>query len=235
MEVSSGLVILWQFRHPMPESRERRAQRLIALSFFALAGYLLVDAGHALLTGAELDGSPVGIALAPASLAIMPFLSLWQRRTGREPGSAAVEGDGTQTPLCTYLSAVLLAGLVLNATLGWSWADPGQAALVIAVVAAREGWQTWNGDVDCCPPTGLIGAATAGEVTRQLRRRMLLLRRTSTNLAELPLDVRNSAVDPVRRRPARVCSIELPSTAATTSSYAVSAHECRCAQLPVVA
>ena len=165
VEVSSGLVILWQFRHPMPESRERRAQRLIALSFFALAGYLLVDAGHALLTGAEPDGSPVGIALALASLAIMPFLSLWQRRTGRELGSVAVEGDGTQTLLCTYLSAVLLAGLVLNATLGWSWAAP-VAALVIAVVAAREGWQTWNGD-DCCPPTGLIGAATAGEAKSQ--------------------------------------------------------------------
>lgn len=156
VEVSSGLVILWQFRHSMPESRERQAQRLIALSFFALAGYLLLQAGHALLTGAEPDGSPVGIALALASLAVMPFLSMWQRRTGRELGSVAVEGDGTQTLLCTYLSAVLLAGLVLNATLGWSWADP-VAALVIAGVAAREGWQTWQGD-DCCPPTGSTGA-----------------------------------------------------------------------------
>lgn len=163
VEVSSGLVILWQFRHPMPESRERSAQRLIALSFFALAGYLVLEAGHALLTGAEPDSSPVGIALALASLAIMPFLSMWQRRTGRELGSVAVEGDGTQTLLCTYLSGVLLVGLVLNAALGWSCADP-VAALVIAGVAAREGWQTWQGD-DCCPPTGLEATGDSTTVT----------------------------------------------------------------------
>ena len=153
VEVSSGLVILWQFRHRLPESRERAAQRLIAISFFALAAYLTVEAGHALITGARPDSSPVGIGLALASLAVMPFLSVWQRRTGRELGSAAVEGDGTQTLLCTYLSAVLLVGLVLNATLGWFWADP-LAALVIAAVAAREGWQNWQGD-DCCAPAAL--------------------------------------------------------------------------------
>ena len=95
----------------------------------------------------------LGIGLALASLAVMPFLSLWQRRTGRELGSAAVEGDGTQTLLCTYLSAVLLVGLVLNATLGWFWADP-VAALIIAAVAAREGWENWQGD-DCCTPAAL--------------------------------------------------------------------------------
>lgn len=163
VEVSSGLVILWQFRHPMPESRERSAQRLIALSFFALAGYLVREAGRALLTGAEPDASTAGIALALASLAIMPVLSVWQRRTGRELGSMAVEGDGTQTLLCTYLSAVLLVGLVLNATLGWSWADP-VAALVIAGIAAREGWQTWRGD-DCCSPIGLAATPDRAAVT----------------------------------------------------------------------
>ncbi|WP_237700575.1 cation diffusion facilitator family transporter [Janibacter sp. HTCC2649] len=153
VEVSSGLVILWQFRHPMPESRERTSQRLIAISFFALAAYLTVEAGHALLTGAQPDSSPIGIGLAIASLAVMPFLSVWQRRTGRELGSGAVEGDGTQTLLCTYLSAVLLIGLVLNASLGWTWADP-VAALIIAAVAAREGWENWQGD-DCCTPAAL--------------------------------------------------------------------------------
>lgn len=156
VEVSSGLVILWQFRHPMPESRERTSQRLIAISFFALAAYLTVEAGHALLTGAQPDSSPVGIGLAIASLAVMPFLSVWQRRTGRELGSGAVEGDGTQTLLCTYLSAVLLVGLVLNASLGWTWADP-VAALIIAAVAAREGWENWQGD-DCCTPAALAAA-----------------------------------------------------------------------------
>jgi drug/metabolite transporter (DMT)-like permease len=137
----------------MPESRERTSQRLIAVSFFTLAAYLAVEAGHALISGAQPESSPVGIGLALASLAVMPFLSLWQRRTGRELGSAAVEGDGTQTLLCTYLSAVLLVGLVLNATLGWFWADP-VAALIIAAVAAREGWENWQGD-DCCTPAAL--------------------------------------------------------------------------------
>lgn len=163
VEVSSGLVILWQFRHRLPESRERTAQRLIALSFFALAAYLLIEAGHALITGAQPDSSPVGIGLALASLAVMPFLSLWQRRTGKELGSGAVEGDGTQTLLCTYLSAVLLIGLVLNATLGWFWADP-VAALIIGAVAAREGWENWQGD-DCCTPTALAAARTDQDQT----------------------------------------------------------------------
>ena len=151
VEVMSGLVILWQFRHPMPESRERRALRLMAISFFALAGYVTVESLRALVGGHEPDPSAVGIALASASLVVMPFLSWAQRRTGRELGSGAVVADSTQTLLCTYLSAVLLAGLVLNATLGWSWADP-LAGLVIAAVALREGLEAWRGQDDCCAP-----------------------------------------------------------------------------------
>ncbi|MDP3893311.1 cation transporter, partial [Nocardioides sp.] len=92
--------------------------------------------------------SPVGIGLAIASLIIMPVLSWAQRRTGRALGSNAVVADGTQTLLCTYLSAVLLVGLVLNATLGWAWADP-VAGLIIAAVAAREGVEAWKGK-GCC-------------------------------------------------------------------------------------
>jgi divalent metal cation (Fe/Co/Zn/Cd) transporter len=149
VEVSSGLVILWQFRHPMPESRERRALRLMAVSFFALAAYVTFESVRALVAGHDPDPSPLGIALASASLVVMPFLSWAQRRTGRELGSGAVVADSTQTLLCTYLSAVLLAGLVLNATLGWSWADP-LAGLVIAAVALREGLGAWRGEEDCC-------------------------------------------------------------------------------------
>lgn len=152
VEVSSGLIILWQFRHGMPQSRERRALRLIALSFFALAAYVSVESVRALLGGAEPDASTVGIGLALASLAVMPVLSWAQRRTGRQLGSNAVVADGTQTLLCTYLSAVLLLGLVLNATLGWSWADP-IAGLVIAAVASREGIQAWRGEGCCAPAT----------------------------------------------------------------------------------
>lgn len=152
VEVSSGLIILWQFRHPLPESRERRALRLMALSFFGLAAYVTIESTRALIAGHEPDPSPVGIGLAIASLVIMPFLSWAQRRTGRSLGSNAVVADSTQTLLCTYLSAVLLAGLVLNATLGWSWADP-IAGLVIAGVAVREGLEAWRGEGCACGPT----------------------------------------------------------------------------------
>ncbi len=152
VEVSSGLIILWQFRHRMPESRERQALRLMALSFFALAAYVGFESVRALLGGHDPDSSAVGIGLAAASLVIMPALSWAQRRTGKELGSNAVVADSTQTLLCTYLSAVLLVGLVLNATLGWSWADP-VAGLVIVAVAIREGVEAWRGE-GCCAPAG---------------------------------------------------------------------------------
>lgn len=150
IEVSSGLIILWQFRHPLPESRERTALRLMAVSFFALAAYVTVESVRSLATGHEPDPSAVGIVLAATSLVVMPLLSWAQRRTGRALGSNAVVADSTQTLLCTYLSAVLLIGLVLNATLGWSWADP-LAGLIIATVAIREGGEAWRGE-GCCGP-----------------------------------------------------------------------------------
>jgi divalent metal cation (Fe/Co/Zn/Cd) transporter len=150
VEMSSGLIILWQFRHRVPESRERIALRLIALSFFALAAYVAVDSVLALVQRQSPEASLVGIGLALASLAVMPVLSLAQRRTGRALGSSTVVADSTQTLLCTYLSAVLLIGLVLNMWLGWWWADP-LAALVIGAVAAKEGVEAWKGD-SCCMP-----------------------------------------------------------------------------------
>jgi len=153
VEVASGLIILWQFHHPMPESRERRAQRLIAVSFFALAAYIGYESISALLIGARPETSIVGIVLAVASLAIMPLLSLVQRRTGRELNSGAVVADSTQTLLCTYLSAVLLIGLLANTLLGWWWLDP-IAALVIAAVAIREGRENWRGDTCGTPIPG---------------------------------------------------------------------------------
>jgi divalent metal cation (Fe/Co/Zn/Cd) transporter len=148
VEVSSGLVILWQFGHHLPQSRERQAQRLIAVSFLVLAAYVAQDSARALLGGDDPDPSRVGIALASVSLLLMPFLSWAQRRTGRALHSSAVVADSTQTLLCVYLSAVLLGGLLLNAALGWGWADP-LAGLVIAAVAAKEGRDTWRGE-GCC-------------------------------------------------------------------------------------
>ena len=119
--------------------------------------FVSVDAVRSLLGAAEPEHSVVGIWLAAVSLAVMPFLSWFERRTGRELGSASAVADSKQTLLCTYLSAVLLVGLVLNATLGWSWADP-LAALVIAAVAVKEGVEAWRGDA-CCAPTAVVHAA----------------------------------------------------------------------------
>jgi divalent metal cation (Fe/Co/Zn/Cd) transporter len=159
VEVSSGSVILWQFRHRLPETRERQALRLLAFSFFALAGYVTFESVRTLVTGADPDTSPVGIGLAVASLIVMPVLSWAQRRTGKALGSDAVVADGTQTLLCTYLSAVLLAGLVVNATLGWGWADP-IAGLVIAAVAVREGREAWRGEACTCAPAAAANTTT---------------------------------------------------------------------------
>lgn len=151
VEVSSGLIVLWQFRHAVPEARERVAQRLMAVAFAALALFVGVESLQALLAGERPQTSMVGMVLAAASLAVMPFLSRAQRRTGRELGSGAVVADSTQTLLCTYLSAVLLAGLALNALLGWWWADPA-AGLVIAALAVKEGRDAWRGEGCCATP-----------------------------------------------------------------------------------
>jgi divalent metal cation (Fe/Co/Zn/Cd) transporter len=151
VEMSSGLVILWQFRHPLPETRERRALRLIGISFFALAAYVSVESVRALLGGGEAGPSRVGIAVAVISLTVMPFLSWAQRRTGRLLGSVTVVADSTQTLLCTYLSAVLLVGLALNAAFGWWWADAA-VGLVVAGLALREGREAWRGEACACAP-----------------------------------------------------------------------------------
>lgn len=161
VEVSSGLVILWQFRRPLPESRERQALRLIGVSFFALAIYVGFESLRNLFGADEPAPSPVGIVIAALSLLVMPFLSWAQRRTGRALGSGSVVADSKQTLLCTYLSAVLLVGLVLNATLGWSWADP-VAGLVIAGVALKEGLEAWRGEACGCGPVDLDARASEG-------------------------------------------------------------------------
>jgi divalent metal cation (Fe/Co/Zn/Cd) transporter len=149
IEVSSAAAVAWQFSGRDPAAREKAALRIIALSFFGLAGYVAVDATRSMLGAGEADPSTVGIVLAAVSLAVMPALSWAQRRAGRELGSRSAVADSKQTLLCTYLSAVLLIGLALNAAFGWSWADP-IAALVIAVVAAKEGRNAWRGQT-CCP------------------------------------------------------------------------------------
>ncbi len=154
VEVISALAITWQYAHHSPPEREHRALQIVAYSFFALAAYVSVDAVLSLVGGREADASRLGIGLAALSLLIMPIASLVERRTGEELGSASVVADSKQLLLCSYLSAVLLVGLVINATLGWSWADP-VAGLLIAVLALREGREALRGDVCCAPAAAL--------------------------------------------------------------------------------
>jgi len=148
VEVASAAAVAWQFSARDPETREKAALRFIAFSFFALAAYVSVDAALSLAGVGEPQPTTIGIALAAASLVIMPALSLTQRRAGRELNSRSAVADSKQTLLCAYLSAVLLAGLVLHSVLGWTWADP-VAALGIAALAVREGIEAWRGD-PCC-------------------------------------------------------------------------------------
>ena len=160
VEVLSAAAIAWQFAAPDPEKRERVALRVIAVSFFALAAYVSVDAGLSLFGVREAEHSLVGIVLAAVSLAVMPVLSWFERRTGRELGSASAIADSKQTLICSYLSAALLAGLLLNSLLGWAWAD-SVAALVIAGFAVKEGLEAWRGDACTVPVSALTGEREA--------------------------------------------------------------------------
>jgi divalent metal cation (Fe/Co/Zn/Cd) transporter len=158
IEVSSAAAVAWQFAGKNPEAREKVALRIIAFSFFGLATYVTVDAVRSLFGFSEARHSTIGIALAAASLVVMPVLSWAQRRAGRELGSLSAVADSKQTLLCTYLSAILLVGLLLNSLFGWSWADP-IAALGIAVIAVKEGINAWKGDACCAAPvTAKTGA-----------------------------------------------------------------------------
>jgi Co/Zn/Cd efflux system component len=158
IEVTSALALSWQFSAKDPERREHLTLRIIAISFFALAGFVAVDAIRSLTGAGEAQHSTPGIVVAGLSLAIMPVLSWAQRRAGRELGSRTAVADSKQTLLCTYLSAVLLIGLILNSALGWWWADAG-AALVIAGIAVREGINAWRGDACCAIPHATDGHA----------------------------------------------------------------------------
>ena len=160
VEVLSAAAIAWQFAAPDPEKREPVALRVIAISFFGVAAYVIVDAGLSLFGLRDAEHSPVGIALAAVSLAIMPFLSWFERRTGKELGSASAIADSKQTLVCSYLSAAVLVGLLLNTLFGWSWADP-IAALVIAGFAIKEGLEAWRGDACAVPVSVLTGERAA--------------------------------------------------------------------------
>jgi divalent metal cation (Fe/Co/Zn/Cd) transporter len=154
IEVLSAAAVAWQFTRRDPERWEKGTLRVIAIAFFALAAYVTASSVLALLARVEVEHSPVGIAITALSVVVMPFLSLAERRAGRELGSATAVADSAQTLICTYLSAAVLIGLLLNSLFGWWWADP-IAGIVIATFAVREGLEAWRGDA-CATSVGMI-------------------------------------------------------------------------------
>jgi divalent metal cation (Fe/Co/Zn/Cd) transporter len=154
IEVLSAAAVAWQFTRRDPERWEKPTLRVIAVAFFALAAYVIATSLLALLTRAEAEHSPLGIMITALSLVVMPFLSLAERRAGRELGSATAVADSKQTLICAYLSAAVLIGLVLNSLFGWWWAD-ALAGLVIAGFAIHEGVEAWRGDA-CATSVGTI-------------------------------------------------------------------------------
>jgi divalent metal cation (Fe/Co/Zn/Cd) transporter len=150
IEAVAGFVVLWLFTGNRlgSDAAERRAQQLIAASFFVLAAYVTVESLRTLIDGQHPQASWVGIGLAAFTAVTMPLLATAKRRVGRKLHSSATVKEASQTQLCAYLSVALLVGLLANALAGWWWADP-LAALFIAGVAAREGRQAWRGE-GCC-------------------------------------------------------------------------------------
>ena len=154
IEVFSAAAVAWQFTRRDPERWEKGTLRAIAIAFFALAAYVTITSLTALFAQAEVEHSTLGIAITALSVIVMPFLSFAERRAGRELGSASAVADSKQTLICTYLSAAVLMGLILNSLLGWWWAD-AIAGLVIAGFAVREGLEAWRGDA-CATSVGVL-------------------------------------------------------------------------------
>jgi divalent metal cation (Fe/Co/Zn/Cd) transporter len=152
VEVLAGSVIVWLFTSDRGSSAqaERRAQLLIASSFFVLAAYVTAESSRDLAAGHRPSASWVGVGLAAFTAPTMPLLARAKRRLGHALGSAATVSEASQNQLCAYLAVALLVGLLLNAIWGLWWADP-TAALVIAAVAVKEGRDSWQGaSCDCC-------------------------------------------------------------------------------------
>lgn len=154
IEVLSAAAVAWQFTRHDPERWEKPTLRVIAVAFFTLAAYVITTSLLTLIGRVEAEHSTLGIIITVLSVIIMPFLSLAERRAGRELGSATAVADSKQTLICTYLSAAVLIGLLLNTWFGWWWAD-AIAGLVIAVFAFREGIEAWRGDA-CATSVGML-------------------------------------------------------------------------------
>jgi len=152
IESSSGATLLWRLREGGDHmARERLALKLVGLSFLALAAWVAWESAASLLGRDATEVSYPGIAIAALSLVVMPWLARRKRRLAQRISSRALDSDSRQTSLCAYLSAILLGGLVLNATLGWWWAD-AVAALAMVPIITQEGVRALKGEAceDCC-------------------------------------------------------------------------------------
>ena len=150
IELAAGFVIVWLFRLRSGHADERRAQQLVAGSYFLLVAFILVESSYTLAGGHHPEVSWAGIGLAAFTASTMPLLAFAKRRVGRRLGSSATVSEAAQNQICAYLSIALLAGLLANALAGWWWADPA-AAVAIAALAAKEGLDSWRGiSCDCC-------------------------------------------------------------------------------------
>ncbi|HZS04783.1 MAG TPA: cation transporter [Blastocatellia bacterium] len=158
IEVTSGAALLWRLHADLDEERRERVEkitlRVVGICFLALAAYVTFDSGKVLFTRESPERSFPGIILAAVSLIVMPLLTRAKRRVARGINSRAMAADAKQTEFCTYLSAILLGGLLLNALFGWWWSDP-VAALVMVPIIAREGVEGLRGETCCddgaCP------------------------------------------------------------------------------------
>ena len=153
IEVSSGAALLWRLHLDHPEKRERaeaRALSLVGVSFLALAAYILYDAAKSLILREPPEASYLGIGISALSLIVMPLLARAKRRVASAIKSRAMQADSRQTDLCAYLSAITLGGLALNALVGWWWADP-VAAFVMVPIIVKEGVEALRGEAceDC--------------------------------------------------------------------------------------
>lgn len=142
IEFAAACIVVWQLRG---EGRQTRAVRLIGVTFFALAAYLAVEGIRDLAGQTRPEHSVPGLAVAAAALVVMPGLAVAKRRTGQALGNRTLIADSAETAFCAFTSAATLLGTGLNAWLGWWWADPA-AALVIAALAVKEGFETWEDD-----------------------------------------------------------------------------------------
>jgi divalent metal cation (Fe/Co/Zn/Cd) transporter len=160
MEGAASVIVIWRFTggRESSEAAEDRAQKLVGVSFFLLAPYIVVEAILVLTNRSHAATSWVGVALAAGSIVFMPLFGRAKARLGAQLGSSATAGEGAQNMLCAYMAAGVFVGLLTSAVLGWWWLDP-VIGLGIAALAVKEGREAWVGEVCAdCAPVGFAGA-----------------------------------------------------------------------------